>query len=551
MIENIIVTINKKEIQVPKGTTLKEISKTYQGNYSSPIILGKVNGQYRELSFVLIKDCEVEFLTTLDKQANRAYVSGLVYVMIFAAKKVLKNNELVVQHSIDKGLYISCKKKITSEQVKELKEKMKEIIEMNLPIEKLNVNRIDAIDYFEKTGDLSKKDLLKYNTNTFITLYKLGNMYNFFFSLMPIETGILGNFDLKYLNESGFVLLYQTIYMKEEIKKYEHHSMMFDVFSEFHDWASIMNIDKVPSLNKYVSSGNIGDLIRITETLQCNKLLDIATEIYNKRNNVRIVLIAGPSSSGKTTTCNKLSMYLRSFGLNPRTLSMDNYFVEREKTPRDEFGEYDFECLEAVDLELFDSQVKDIIDGKEVQTPVFDFVSGKPNFNGEVISLGKDDILIIEGIHGLNPKILESVPKKNKYKIYISPLTCLNLDNQNRISTADNRLLRRIIRDNKHRGNTVEMTLEKWPSVRVGEEKNIFPFQDEADKIFNSALIYEMGVLKTYVEPLLYSVDIDSPYYEEAKRLINVLKMFLPIPSEDIPKDSTLREFIGGGCFRQ
>lgn len=551
MIENIIVTINNKDLEVSKGTTLRELAKTFQEYYELPIILAKVDGQYRELSFVLLKKCKIEFLTISDRQANRAYLNGLVYMMIYATKKVLKNNELVVQHAIDKGLYISAKKKITVEQVKALKEEMKEVVKLNLPIEKLNVNRIDAIDYFDKVKDESKKELLKYNTNTFITLYKLGNMYNFFFSLMPVETRILERFDLKYLNEFGFVLLYQTVYMKEEIKKYEHHSMMFDVFSEFHDWASIMNIDKVPSLNKYVSSGNVGDLIRITETLQCNKLLNIATEIYNKRNNVKVVLIAGPSSSGKTTTCNKLSMYLRSFGMNPRTLSMDNYFVDREKTPKDENGEYDFECLEAIDLELFDSQVRDIIEGKEVQTPVFDFVAGKPNFKGEVISLKKDDILIIEGIHGLNPRILESIPKKNKYKIYISPLTCLNLDNQNRISTTDNRLLRRIIRDNKHRGNSVEKTLEKWPSVRNGEEKYIFPYQDEADKIFNSALIYEFGVLKTYAEPLLYSVDIDSPYYEEAKRLINVLKMFLPIPSDDIPKDSTLREFIGGGCFRQ
>ena len=327
--------------------------------------------------------------------------------------------------------------------------------------------------------------------------------------------------------------------------------MIFDVFENFHNWASVMNIDRVPSLNRFVSSGNIGDLIRMDETLQCNRLLEIASDIYNKRGNVKIVLIAGPSSSGKTTTCSKLCMYLRSFGLNPKTLSMDNYFVEREKTPKDKDGNYDFECLDAIDLELFDSQVKDIIDGKEVQTPIFDFVLGKPNLKGEVITLKKDDILIIEGIHGLNPNILESIPKKNKYKIYISPLTCLNLDNHNRISTTDNRLLRRIIRDNKHRGNSVEATLEKWPSVRSGEEKNIFPYQDQADVIFNSALIYEFGVLKTYAEPLLYSVDINSPYYEESKRLINVLKMFLPIPSEDIPKDSTLREFIGGGCFRQ
>lgn len=551
MIDSISITIDNKKIEVSKGTTLLELSKMVQEHYDLPIILAKVDDQYKELSFVLLNDARVEFLTLKDRQGNRAYLSGLVYMLVYAARKVLKNNELTVQHSIDKGLYISAKKKITPEQIALLKEEMKNIVKLNLPIEKLNVNRIDAIDYFEKVNDYSKKELLKYNTNSFITLYKLGNIYNFFFSLMPVETRCLERFDLKYLNENGFVLLYQTVYMKDGIKKYEHYKMMFDVFRDFHDWASIMGIDRVPSLNRYVSSGNIGDLIRMDETLQCNKLLDIAAEIYNKKSSIKVVLIAGPSSSGKTTTCNKLCMYLRSFGLNPRTLSMDNYFVDRERTPKNSDGSYDFECLEAVDTELFDKQVQDIIDGKTVTTPIFDFVAGKPNFNGEVITLGKNDILIIEGIHGLNPEILKDIPKKNKYRIYISPLTCLNLDSHNRISTTDNRLLRRIIRDNKHRGNSVEATLEKWPNVRKGEEKNIFPYQDQADVIFNSALIYEFGVLKTYVEPLLYSVDIDSPYYEEAKRLINVLKMFLPIPSEDIPKDSILREFIGGGCFRQ
>lgn len=551
MIDSISITIDNKKIEVSKGTTLLELSKMVQEYYDLPIILAKVDDQYKELSFVLLNDAKVDFLTLKDRQGNRAYVSGLVYMLVYAARRILRNNELTVQHSIDKGLYVSTKKKITQEQVALLKEEMKNIVKLNLPIEKLNVNRIDAIDYFEKINDFSKKELLKYNTNSFITLYKLGNMYNFFFSFMPVETRCLERFDLKYLNENGFVLLYQTVYMKDGIKKYEHYKMMFDVFRDFHDWASIMGIDRVPSLNRYVSSGNIGDLIRMDETLQCNKLLDIAAEIYNKKSSIKVVLIAGPSSSGKTTTCNKLCMYLRSFGLNPKTISMDNYFVDREKTPKNSDGSYDFECLEAVDTELFDKQVQDIIDGKTVTTPVFDFVLGKPNFNGEVITLGKNDILIIEGIHGLNPEILKDIPKKNKYRIYISPLTCLNLDSHNRISTTDNRLLRRIIRDNKHRGNSVEATLEKWPSVRKGEEKNIFPYQDQADVIFNSALIYEFGVLKTYVEPLLYSVDIDSPYYEEAKRLINVLKMFLPIPSEDIPKDSILREFIGGGCFRQ
>lgn len=552
MIENISVIVNNKNIKVSKGTTLYELSKQYQKDYSLPIILAKVNNQYKELSSTFNKDSNIEFLTIKEKEANRSYVNGLLYVLAYAAKKVLKGNKLVFNHSLDKGIYISSRSKISKEQVNMLKDEMNNIINLGLPIEKMNVNRIDAIEYFETVGDMSKVNLLRYNTNTFITLYKLGNMYNFFFSLMPINTSCLNEFDLSYINENGFVLLYRSIYMEEGIPPYQHHQMVFDVFNEYHKWASIMNIELVPALNKYVSSGNIGDLIRISETIQSNNLLNIARNIYDNRDKIKVVLIAGPSSSGKTTSCNKLSMYLRSFGMNPKTISMDNYFVAREDTPKDENGNYDFECLEAIDLKLFDEQIASIISGVSVATPIFDFVSGKPRYNaGDVIKLESKDVLIIEGIHALNPKILSNISRKKKFKIYISPLTCLNLDNQNRISTSDNRLLRRIIRDNRHRGNDVNFSLSKWASVRVGEEKNIFPFQDEADVVFNSSLIYEIGVLKTYVEPLLYSVEIDSPYYEEAKRLINMLKMFLPIPSEDIPKDSILREFIGNGCFRQ
>lgn len=552
MIENVTVTINNKKINVSKGTSLYEIAQQFQEEYDLPIILAKVNNQYKELSSPINKDASIELLTIKDKEANRSYVNGLLYLLAYAAKKVLRGNKLVFKHSLDKGIYISSSHKITKDQVNLLKNEMLEVAKLNLPIEKMNVNRIDAIEYFESVGDKSKVNLLKYNTNTFITLYKLGNMYNFFFSLMPINTSPLDRFDLAYINENGFVLLYQTVYMEDSIKPYQHHLMLFDVFNEYHEWASIMNIELVPALNNYVSSGNIGDLIRISETVQSNNLLNIARNIYDNKDKIKVVLMAGPSSSGKTTTCNKLCMYLRSFGMNPKTISMDNYFVAREDTPKDKNGNYDFECLGALDLKLFDKQIADIINGNEVATPIYDFVSGKPRYNaGDVIKLDKKDVLIIEGIHALNPKILSDISRKKKYKIYISPLTCLNLDDQNRISTSDNRLLRRIIRDNRHRGNDVNYSLKKWASVRLGEEKNIFPFQDEADVIFNSSLIYEIGVLKTYVEPLLYSVDMDSPYYEEAKRLINMLKMFLPIPSDDIPKDSILREFIGGGCFRQ
>lgn len=548
MIENIKITVMGESKEVSKGTTYLELSKMYQNNFKNPIIIAKQNSNYKELNDKVEKGGNIEFFDYNEREANRVYLNGLVYLTIYAFKELFHGN-IRVKHSIDKGLYIETDVVLNEEKITEVKNKMHEYVSMNLPIDKINVNRIDAIKYFESIGDKSKVGLMKYNTNTYVTLYKLGNLYNFFFSNMPVSTGVLKAFDLKYLNENGFVLLFPTVYMNDVIKEYEHHPQIFKLFDEYHSWAKLMNIDNSYSLNEFVSSGNIANLIRMDETLQSNRLLSVAKEIFYKKDDIKIVLIAGPSSSGKTTTCNKLSMYLKSFGMNPHTVSMDDYFLDREKTPKKADGSYDFEALETIDLNLFDTQMKELLEGKEVLMPIFNFLLGKQEFKKR-LKLGKSDILIIEGIHGLNPNILTSIPKENKYKIYISPLTGLNLDNHNRMSTTDNRLLRRIVRDNRTRGHSVVDTLELWPSVRAGEEKYIFPYQDEADCVFNSALIYELGVLKTYVEPLLYSVDTSSKYYHEAKRLINMLKMFLPIPSEDIPNDSLLREFIGGSCFK-
>lgn len=548
MIEKVNITVMGEMKEVSKTTTYLELSEQYKNDFQNPIIIAKQNGQYKELNDKIELMGNIEFFDYNEREANRIYLNGLIYLTIYSFKE-LYNGNIRVKHSIDKGMYIETDVTVDEERILKLKEKMKELVSMNLPIEKINVERLDAIKYFKKINDYSKVGLMKYNTNTYVTLYKLGNMYNFFFSNMPTSTGVLQSFDIKYLNNNGFVLLFPTVYMNNNIKDYEHHPKIFDVFGEYHDWAKLMNIDNSYSLNEFVSGGNISSLIRMDEMLQSNRLLNIAKNIYYKKDSIKIVLIAGPSSSGKTTTCNKLSMYLKSFGMKPHTVSMDDYFLDREKTPKKEDGTYDFESLEALDLELFDKQMKELLEGEEVVMPIFNFLIGQQEFKKR-LKLGENDILIIEGIHGLNPNILTSIPNENKYKIYISPLTGLNLDNHNRMSTTDNRLLRRIVRDNRTRGHSVTDTIEQWPHVREGEEKYIFPYQDEADCVFNSALIYELGVLKTYVEPLLYSVDTNSEYYHEAKRLINMLKMFLPIPSEDIPSDSLLREFIGGSCFK-
>lgn len=550
MTGNIKVNVMGEEREITSGTTFLELSKDYQDKFKNPIILALAGGEYKELRDQVVTSCNIKFLDLKEKMANRVYVNGLIYLTIYAFDEYFKGRiSLRVKHSIDKGIYIETNSKITEEDIKNIILEMKKIVGQDKEIKRINASRLDAMDYFKQIGNISKANIMKYNTNTYVTLYKLGNMYNFFFTLMPHSTKVFEKFELKYLNDHGFVLLFETTYMKNGIKEYKHHPQMFEVFKEYQDWAKIMNIDTVSSLNEKVSNASIGNLIRIDETLQSNRLLEVAKNIYKNKRQKRLVLLAGPSSSGKTTTTNKLSMYLNSFGLNPKVISMDDYYMAKDKRPVDENGEIDYESLNAIDLKLFDKQIKQLLDGEEIIVPTYNFILGMPEFSKKM-SLGKDEILLIEGIHALNPAILKTIPRDAKYKIYVSPLTGLNLDDHNRISSSDNRLLRRIVRDNRTRGHNVDQTLKAWADVRVGEEKYIFPYQDEADYTFNTALIYEQGVLKTYVEPLLYSVSNESPYYEEAKRLINVLKMFLPIPSEDIPNDSLLREFIGGSCFK-
>ena len=551
MIETIEVKIKGKKYQLSKGMTLEEIAKEFQKEYKYPILLARVNNKLEELTKTVNEDATIEFYDLTTREGNRIHISGLTYVLLYSIKKLFgEEANIVVQHSLDKGIYIETNFRLTENRIKNLKETMKKIIEADMPIIRSTVDRSEAIKYFEEKNDKVKAGVMNYNTNNYITLYRLGNYYNYFYSLMPSSTEKLKDFNLTYIKENGFVLQFPTVYLPDKIPTYKHHPHMFEVFQECRDWAKIIGVKNSVDLNRLVSLGKINDLIRIDETLQSNRLLSLAGEINKKKKDIKIVLMAGPSSSGKTTTSKKLCMYLESYGLHPKVLSMDDYFVERKETPVDENGKPDYECLEAIDMKLFDKQVEDLLKGKTVTVPTYSFLVGKKEFNRDV-TLGPADILVIEGIHALDNKILTNIPRSKKYKIYISALTELNLDDHNRVSTTDNRMLRRIIRDNRTRNNNVEHTLKSWDSVRRGEEKYIFPFQDEADFTFNSALIYEIGVLKTYVEPLLYSVPQDSPYYEEAKRLINFLRLFLPIPADVIPQDSILREFIGGSCFHE
>lgn len=547
--DNIKITINDKEFYVKRKTTLAEIANEFQSNYHHPILIAKVNNTLKELNYEITKPKNIEFLDLTSREGNKIHVNALIFILVVSIKELYgAKYDIRVQHSIDKGLYIETNFEITEKRLNDIKEKMNKIIAEERPITKLNVDRLEARDYFSKIGDKAKVNILKYTTNTYITLYKLGEYYDYFYTKMPINTKQVPEFDLTYLQNNGLVLRFPTVYINNQIKDYENHPNMFRVFNECHAWGELMHIKNAADLNALVSTGKVEELIRISETKQSNELLQLAEKIYNNKD-LKIVLLAGPSSSGKTTTSKKLCMFLRSFGVNPAVISMDDYFVEREETPLNEEGKPDYECLEAVDLKLFANQIEKILKGEEVVTPTYNFLTGNKEYNNK-IKLGNSDVLVIEGIHALDKRVLTNISKNKIFRIYISALTELNIDNHNYISTTDNRLLRRIIRDNKTRGHGVQKTISTWPDVRSGEEKYIFPYQDNADYTFNSALIYEIGVLKTYAEPLLYAVDPSDSCYEEAKRLINFLGFFLPIPADAIPKDSILREFVGGSFFK-
>lgn len=546
--KQIQVNINNEIINIEAGITLEQLSKNYQQNYKYEIILAKVDGIYKELTETIHKSCKVEFFDLTDRGANQVYLNGLVYLTICAFKKIFGNNDIKVNHSLDKGLYIETTIKFQQEDLHKLAEEMKLLISQELPINRITVSRLDAIDYFENINDHVKAEIMKYIPSTHLTLYKLDNNYDYFYSQMPINTKLLSHFELTYLNEFGFILRFPTIYMKDGIKEYEHRENVYNLFKESRKWARNLKLENVVDLNKKVSSGNILELIQIDELMKNHELMELAKKII-ANNKAKIVLLAGPSSTGKTTTTNKLTLCLKSLGKTPKMLSMDDFFVDRSNTPKDENGELDYERLETVDLDLFEKTIESLLSNKETILPTFNFILGEKEYKNKMI-MNENDILLIEGIHALNPKVLEHIPKELKTTIYLSALTELNIDNHTHISTTDNRLLRRIVRDNRTRGNNVEETLKSWPKVRKGEETYIFPYQDEADYTFNTAMIYELGVLKTFVEPLLYSVEPTSPYYNEAIRLINFLRLFLPISSESIPSDSIIREFIGGGCFK-
>ena len=537
--------------EYPENTTLLEVAESFKNEFNYPIIVAKVNNVMEELSYALTRRCEVRFYDRSSVYGHTVYSHGVHFLLIVAVKKVLGNEtEVIIQHSIDKGVYCEIvNKEINKEIIKKIEDKMFEIVKQNYNFVKLSVSRKDAMEFFRKKKQLDKVDVFKYISNTYINLYRLDEYYDYFFSEMPYSTKVLDDFKLTYIKDNGFVLSYPSVNNPKITEDYSHHKMLFDAFLNYTNMGKTVGISNAADLNRIVSQGKYNEVIQLAEANYNSQLANIADIIHKKMGKIKIVLLAGPTSSGKTTTARKLQVYLRTRGFKTHSISIDDYFYNRKDTPRKANGDYDFESIRAVDTDLFNKHLVKLLNGEKVLLPEYNFILGEREYNGRSLQLGESDIVIIEGLHALNPELTLAVDEDNKFKIYISPLTQLNIDNHNRIHTSDTRRLRRIIRDNKYRGRDAAYTLKSWQHILEGEEEYVFPYQQTADIIINSALIYELGVLKTYAEPLLFSVNENDEVYPEAIRLINFLRNFLPIPSDDVPQASVLREFIGGSCF--
>lgn len=542
---------NYDSIEFDKGSTLKQISKKFKKYFNYPILVAKIDNDIIPLSESITKSCRVDFYDRSSYTGNTTYSRSLQFILILAVKRVFGyDTEVVIEHSIDKGFYCEIKGvEIDKPSINKIKEMMRKIVKDDLSFMKVSVSRIDAIRYFKKKKQMDKVNVLKYISNTYINLYRLDDIYDYFYGDLAYSTKDIDDFKLTYIADNGFVVSYPDIYNPECTLDYVHHKKIFDKFLDYTKWGRTMQISNSADLNKIVSNGEYADLIRLSEAHFDSQLSNIAEAISQDKKNIKLVLIAGPSSSGKTTTSKKLEVYLKSKGLCTHQISTDDYFKDRKDTPLNAEGEPDFECIEAIDLELFNKHLVKLLEGEKVLLPEYNFILGKKEYKKKWLQIKDNDIIVIEGLHSLNDNLTLAVERKNKYKIYLSPLTQLNIDNHNRIHTSDTRKLRRIVRDNKYRGHSASETLKLWKNISYGEQKYIFPYQDDNDVVINSALLYEIGVLKTYVEPLLFSVDEDDESYPEALRLINFLRNFLTIPSDEVPSDSVLREFIGGSCF--
>ena len=541
------VTIKDKTIELSKGKEVAEIAKEEIEKSDNLVIACKINNRTRPLNYIIKEDCKIDLIDISSKDGMRIYTRSLLYIMGKAFSEVYPDALLTVNYQLSNAMYCKVENKtVTEEMIQKVDKKMKEIIQNNIPIIKVNMTKEEAEAFYEKEKTLKGKLQLDMKQN--VCLYFCEDYYNYFYGIMPPSTGYTKIYGIRKYQE-GFLVRYPSRQDTKQLPLFKESKKLLATLEDYEDIHRIVNVNTVYKLNKAIKEGKVKDIIMLDEALHEKKLAAIADKIASRKE-VKVVLIAGPSSSGKTTFAQRLGLQLRLNGLKPVTISVDNYFVERADTPKDENGKYDFERLEAIDLKLFNEHLTKLLAGEEIEMPTFDFETGTKRYNGNYLKLRKDEILVIEGIHCLNDKLTESINKENKYKIYVSALTVLNIDYYNRISTTDTRLVRRIVRDHQFRGYSALHTLQTWDSVNRGENQYIFPYQEGVDSMFNTSLIYELAVLKNDARPLLEEIDTTYPEYSEAKRIYEFLKYFEPIDPDEVPKNSLLREFIGGGNFK-
>ena len=548
----ITVKINGEERQYPQGATYEDVANDYQQEYENLIALAARDGKIRELFKKLTRDCEVTFFTLKDDVGNKTYVRSATMLFLKAVFDVYGREAAQscrVEFAIGNGSYISPKGKLnaTEENAAKIRNRMRELVEAKTPFLKRSYSLDNAMELFRKEGMKDKEKLFRYRRGSFVNIYEMDGYYDYYYGYMLPNAGYVKWFDV-IAYEDGFMLLLPDKKDPTHVKPFQERKLLFRTLKESEEWGKEIGIETVGDLNDQICRGSLSELILVQEAQQERKIGEIAKSIVD-RGGVKFVMIAGPSSSGKTSFSHRLSIQLKTLGKTPHPIALDDYFVNREFTPRDENGDYNFECLEAIDVKQFNDDMCRLLAGECVELPSFNFKTGKREYKGNFKQLGPDDILVIEGIHGLNEKTSYALPEESKYKIYISALTNINIDEHNRIPTTDGRLLRRMVRDARTRGADARRTIDMWASVRRGEEQNIFPFQEDAHAMFNSVLIYELAVLKQFAEPLLFQIDKGEPEYYEAKRLLKFLEYFLGVTSESLPNNSLCREFVGGSCF--
>ncbi len=534
-------------VTASESDTLEVVADRFKDYYEDDIILGIVNGRLRELNKKIKSDCELSFVTTADRDGRRTYRRSVVLLLQRAIYDVYGSmTQLHVMHSLGEGYYCQLEKSVTEHDIDRIVCSMYSFVEKDLPITKHSAKTQYAEQLFKEKGQHDKERLLHYRRSSRVNLYELDGVVDYFYGFMAPSTGMLKYFDIVPY-ESGFVLLFPGANSRS-VEPLVTSNKLFHTLDDSREWSKMLGIGTIGSLNDAIAAGRGQEIMLLQEALMEQKIGNLAAQIASD-DKKKFVMIAGPSSSGKTSFANRLSIQLIAKGRKPHPLSLDDYYVDREFCPKNPDGSFDFECLESIDIKLFNEDMNRLLKGEAVDMPSFNFKTGKREYRGRKLTLGADDILVIEGIHGLNDRLSQLIPPEHKFKIYISALTQLNIDEHNPLSTTDERLIRRIVRDARTRGTNAMETIAMWPSVRKGERENIFPFQEQADVMFNSALVYELAVLKVYAEPLLFGIERDCPEYLEAKRLLKLLDYFLPMPADGIPNNSLLREFVGGSCF--